>query len=58
VNVRDGRIAYAGAALLILATVVGGCSGGSGQQTPAAITINATVGNQVVPLPLKILIQN
>jgi Bacterial Ig-like domain (group 3)/FG-GAP-like repeat len=59
-NVGGGRIAYAGAFLVIMATFAAGCSGrpGSMQPTSTTITINATVGNQVVPLPLNVIIQN
>jgi hypothetical protein len=59
-NVRGGRLAYAGAFLVIVATFAAGCSGraGSMQPTSTTITINASVGNQVVPLPLNISIRN
>jgi Bacterial Ig-like domain (group 3)/FG-GAP-like repeat len=59
-NVCGGRIAYAGAFLAIVATFAAGCSGraGSMQPTSTTITINAAVGNQVVPLPLNVIIQN
>jgi hypothetical protein len=59
-KVCGGGIAYAGAFLVIMATFAAGCSGraGSTQPTSTTITINATVGQQVVPLPLKVITQN
>ena len=58
-NVRGGRLAYAGAFLVIVATFAGGCSSSGGSKsTSATITINATVGNQVVPLPLNVIVRN
>jgi hypothetical protein len=57
-NVGGGRIAYAAVFLVIVATFVAGCSGGSMQPMSTTITINGTVGNQVVPLPLTVIIQN
>jgi hypothetical protein len=58
-NARGGRLAYAGAFLVIVATFAGGCSGGGSKQpTSTTITINATVGNQIVPLPLNVIVQN
>ena len=57
-HVRGGRIACAGAFLVIVATFAGGCSGsGSMRSTSTVIAVNATVGNQLVSLALNVTIQ-
>jgi hypothetical protein len=52
------RVAYAAVLLLTVATFLGGCSNPPPQPTTTTITINATVGTQVVLLPLTVKIQD
>jgi hypothetical protein len=57
-NLRGGGMAFAAMFLIILVTFIGGCSNGRVQTTPVTITINATIGNHVTPLPIVINVQN